>query len=98
MYRRSSCRAGRHASKRRHPWSPSDSPPASRALDLKQHSTRLLLPKVHGKQPRLGHLFDRVLEAFPTQSRLLHPAVRHVVDAEGGHVAYDHSADLEFIV
>src|SRR4051812_33241099 len=98
MRRRSSCRAGRHASKRRHPWSPSDSPSALRTLDLKHYSTRLLLPKVHGKQSRLGHLFDRVLEAFPAKPGIFDPAVRHVVDAECGDVAHDQSAHLKFII
>src|SRR3954462_7986684 len=98
MRRRSSCRAGRHASKRRHPWSPSDSPSALRTLDLKHYSTRLLLPKVHGKQSRLGHLFDRVLEAFPAQPGIFHAAVRHVVDGECGAVPQDKPADLEFVI
>src|SRR5690606_37276325 len=47
------------------------------------------------EQAWLVHVLDRVLHALASEAGLLHAAVGHVVDAETGHVADHHAADLE---
>src|SRR4030042_3084748 len=51
--------------------------------------------QVHGQEPQLAHLFHGVADALAADARFLHPAVGHVVDAEGRDVVEDDAAAFE---
>src|SRR5215469_12686024 len=44
------------------------------------------LAQMHHQQAGLGHLFDRIAQAFAAETRIFHAAILHMVDAEAGHV------------
>src|SRR3954447_1897831 len=46
-------------------------------------------------QPNLGHVFHREPDSLASQTAILHPSVRHVVDSPGGDVSDDYAAYLE---
>ena len=50
---------------------------------------------VDHQQAQLGHLLDRVARAFAAEARVLHAAVRHVVDAVGRDVVDEDAAGLD---
>src|SRR5512137_1989868 len=47
-------------------------------------------------QPELGHLLDSVPRTFSPGARSFHPAIRHLVNAEGGNIIYYHATDFHF--
>ena len=54
-----------------------------------------VLRKIQHEQFDFGHFFDGVAEAFASEAGVLHPAVRHVVGAEGGNLVDQNRADLQ---
>src|SRR6516162_2942578 len=49
----------------------------------------------HDHQLALCHVFDGIAKAFAPQARIFHPAIRHMIDAEAGHVADDNRTYLK---
>ena len=70
-------------------------PPAVRRRRKPRVPILLSHYRVDDEQLRLGHLLDRVARAFAADARVLHAAVRHVIDAPRRHVVDDDAADLE---
>src|SRR3546814_6446462 len=47
--------------------------------------------------PDLAHIFHGEAHAFAAETRILDPAIGHVVDAVGGHIIDDDAANVEMI-
>ncbi len=68
-------------------------------LKIKGKKTGLKpLPQVHYQQFRLGHLFNRILQAFAAQSGVFNAAIRHLINAERWHIASDNRAHFQFFI
>src|SRR5882762_4090873 len=55
------------------------------------------LTQIHYQQLGFGHFFDRITQAFATESGIFHSTVRHMINTEAGHIARQQPADLEFV-
>src|SRR6185437_10467742 len=56
---------------------------------------RVTICSSHYQQSWFGHFLNGVANAFTPKARILYSAVRHGIDAECGHVPYNHSAHFK---
>src|SRR5208283_3680777 len=54
--------------------------------------------QIHDQQLWLRHLLNRVAQTLASQAGIFDATIRHVVDAKGGNVAGDQTADFKFVV
>src|SRR5690348_3790466 len=60
------------------------------------HAKLFCSSQIHDQQLGFRHLLDRITQPFAAKSGILHSAIRHVIDAECGHVSPDQTSDFEF--
>src|SRR5450755_1846287 len=63
-----------------------------------QRKVSSALSQVHDQKFGLRHLFNRVAQSFTAQTRVLHAAVRHLIDAKRRDIPSNQPAHFEFLV
>ena len=69
-----------------------------RIIFSKETEVHTRSPQIHHQQLRFSHLFDRIAQAFASQTRVFHSAIRHVIDAETWHIARNDPANFQLVV